>query len=110
MKNFEELSNLRQRFAVKRGFVGFFVSRDSVQEALDYAGLSVSVLHPRDHAGILTAIAVLVNTFALEVANTGLIKRFCLEELGMAEDDYVEHINHFLTKLVGEDKPNEDSN
>ena len=69
MKPYHKLSDHGKTVAKNAGYVGFYGDRATTQEAYDYAiDVSKSFDGP-ERAAFLTALHVLTNTIALQIAN-----------------------------------------
>jgi hypothetical protein len=73
MALFDDLTEENQEKAMEMGYFGFFSERDSVQEAYNYA-LSIAEACGDDKPWVITAIQVLVNTYAVQIAKDEDIK------------------------------------
>lgn len=68
MTNFENLSIEERKTAVKYGHQNLFATRDTLQEALDYFYSLIDACGHSDKAGLLVALQVMINTYAVHIA------------------------------------------
>jgi len=68
MPLFNKLSETEKQIARDNGYHGIFSARDTVEEALEYAGIMSDSLKGADKVALMTACMVLNNTWAIRWA------------------------------------------
>jgi hypothetical protein len=68
MIDISKMTEAEKEAARKRGWLPMFAHRDSVSEAYTYAMDVAVTLCSKDKAAAITAIQVLVNTYALQLS------------------------------------------
>lgn len=68
MKTYEELTEEQKAKAKSLGYVGMFANKDTLQEAYDHAMSITASLSPGDRTAATLAIHILMNTYAIHMA------------------------------------------
>lgn len=66
---YRDLSPEQANVANELGYMGMFAERDTLQEAYNYADKLIQSLKETDRVGMYTALHVLVNTYAVQIAS-----------------------------------------